>query len=77
METLSPSLTQGQLELLKIMSRPLSEEDLREIKSLIVQYFANKLTRLADEVWDNNQWDETKEDEIIHTHLRTTYKKLK
>lgn len=77
METLSPSLTQGQLALLKIMSRPLSEEDLREIKSLIVQYFANKLTRLADEVWENNQWDEAKEDEIIHTHLRTTYKKAR
>lgn len=72
MEMLTPNLTHGQLEILKIMARPMTEEDLSAIKNLIIQYFADKLTKLADDVWEKNQWSEEKEEELIHTHLRTS-----
>ena len=60
-----------QLELLKLFSRDLSEEDLKAIKRLIVHYLAEKATYLADQVWDKRGW--TNEDMVrfLETHMRT------
>ena len=44
-------LNDQQLEILKLFSRELDEEDMREIKKLIVRYLAQKVSRLADEAW--------------------------
>jgi hypothetical protein len=67
-------LTNLQLELLKLFTRPVSEDDLLEIKKFIVQYFANKAMDLADKVWDENKWDKEDEKKFLNDHLRTTYK---
>ena len=49
-------LNQNQLEILKLFSRDMDDNDLIEIKRLIVRYLANKVTKLADEVWEKNDW---------------------
>ena len=41
-------LNKNQLEILKLFSRDLNDKDLKEIKKLIVQYLAKKVTDLAD-----------------------------
>jgi len=58
MNQISPlvHLNQNQLEILKLFSRDLDDNDLIEIKRLIVRYLANKVTKLADEVWEKNDW---------------------
>lgn len=62
---LSTPLTNFQLELLKIFSTPVSDSDLLEIKKMIVQYFAKKSMDLADKLWDENQWGEEKEKQLL------------
>jgi hypothetical protein len=54
-----------QQELLQLYSRQVSEEDLANIKELIGQYFANRVTRLADDAWDRNQWTDSDMEDIL------------
>ena len=63
-------LTELQLELLKIFSVPLKEEQLREIKVLLTRYFADKATEEMDMLWDQRNWsDETMRD-WAEEHMR-------
>lgn len=69
-------LTNLQLELLKLFSNQVSNDELLEIKHLLVKYFANKAMDLADEAWKQNHWSEKDEKQFLKDHLRTPYKPL-
>ena len=45
-------LTNLQRELLKLFAQQVSEDDLQNIRTLIGQYFAQRLTGLADQAWE-------------------------
>ena len=49
---MSLTLNDIQLEILKLFSSEQSEEDLKEIKSLLITYLADKVTREADMSFD-------------------------
>ena len=49
-------LTNLQLELLKLFAQQVSEDDLQNIRTLIGQYFAQRLTGLADQAWEQQGW---------------------
>ncbi|MEN0046972.1 MAG: hypothetical protein AAF806_07950 [Bacteroidota bacterium] len=49
-------LTSLQLELLKIYSFGIKDEQLLEIKQLLVHYFAQKATEEADRLWEEKNW---------------------
>jgi len=66
-------LNDQQLEILKLFSRELDEEDLREIKGLIVKYLAQKVSRLADEAWEKNNWTDEDMERLLEMHERTPY----
>ena len=51
-------LTNLQQELLKLYAQQVSENDLQNIRELIGQYFANRLTTLADTAWEQKGWSE-------------------
>lgn len=51
-------LTNLQQELLKLYAHQVSETDLRNIQVLIGQYFAKRLTTLADTAWEQQEWSE-------------------
>jgi hypothetical protein len=66
-QTLEGKFNTAQLELLKVVARPVSDDDLRAIKKLIVKYFIDKLRDRADEVWVQNNWTE---EEVLSMNLR-------
>lgn len=41
-----------QLELLKLYSTDLSEEDLKELRLILAKFYASKSIELANQVWD-------------------------
>jgi hypothetical protein len=49
---MSSPLNDTQLEILKLFSSEKSEDDLKEIKSLLITYLAEKVTREADKSFD-------------------------
>lgn len=67
------NLNKHQLEILKLFSRELEENDLVEIKRLIVKYLANKITNMADDIWEKNNWTEDDMERLLKTHKRTPY----
>lgn len=75
MEMLRTPLTESQLELLQMFSRPVSDSDWIAIKRMITNYFANKSIEEADKIWDEQGWDNAKIDELLNSHLRTPYNK--
>jgi hypothetical protein len=46
------ALNTTQLEILKLFSHLTDEKDLKEIKSLLVAYLSDKVTRSADKAFD-------------------------
>jgi hypothetical protein len=72
--TAQPPLSNLQLELLKLVSRPVADEDLTAIKKLIANYFANKAAVIADEIWDEEGFSEETMQQWRESHLRTPYR---
>lgn len=67
------SLSNLQLELLKLFAMNVAEQYLLEIKKMLVNYFAKKAMDLADKVWEENNWSKEDEEKMLHEHLRTPY----
>lgn len=65
------SLNNAQLEILKLFTRELTDQDLLEIRRLIVRYLAQKATKLADEIWDKKGWTDEDMEKLLQLHERT------
>lgn len=68
----SNKLSNAQLELLKIFSRDLSEQELVELRQVLVKFFYSKLVHDADMAWDENKWSDSKVEELLNTKMRKT-----
>jgi hypothetical protein len=66
-------LTNLQIELLEVFKYELSEEQIKEIRSLLVNYFADKVTNDIDKLFEQNNWGEEKIEEWSKEHMRTKY----
>jgi len=64
-------LNNTQLEILKMFSIDLSNEQLGEIKTLLVKYFAEKVTTEMDVLFEKNNWGEEQIDKWSKEHMRT------
>lgn len=52
METINQPLSNAQVELLKLFSTKLSENELMELKDLLANFYAKKSIQTADKVWE-------------------------
>lgn len=69
----SGSLSNIQLELLKLYQYNLSESQLVDIKRLLAQYFAKEIDEEIDQLWDENAWNKQTIKNWKNTHMRTPY----
>ncbi len=67
------ALNPTQLHLLKMFSYAKTDSALSEIKEALTQYFAENIDKAMDRLWDEGMWDDDKNEEILHEHLRTPY----
>ncbi|MBK9460874.1 MAG: hypothetical protein IPN94_15945 [Sphingobacteriales bacterium] len=63
-------LTNVQLELLKTFSHQLTDNDLLELRKILAAFFAQRLIEQANQVWDEQHWNDEKVDEILNTKMR-------
>jgi hypothetical protein len=66
-------LNEVQISLLKL-SENLSAEELKDLKRLIIAFKAQRLAKLADQVWEEKGWTQDTMQQFLQTHLRTPYK---
>jgi hypothetical protein len=64
-------LTNLQLDLLKVFSIQLPQNQLEEIRDMLTNYFANKATAETDKLWEQNQWSQETVNTWLDEHLRT------
>lgn len=58
--------TNIQQELLKLYSHQVADSDLLAIKDLIGEYFAKRLSQMADIAWEKNNWTNDDMDSILN-----------
>ena len=49
------------------------QQDNRNIKNLLANYFAEQATQEMDKLWEENNWDNNTMTEWANEHLRTPY----
>jgi len=69
-------LTNLQIELLRLFRYELPEEQLLEIRQLLVRYFAEKIDYDMDRLWEERNWTEDTMRVWAREHLRTPYRSL-
>ncbi len=65
---------EAQLQMLNMMSRIKTDEELNELRNVISDYYAQKAQKEIDSLWDAGILSQEKLDEICKEHLRTPYK---
>jgi hypothetical protein len=63
-------LSNVQLELLKTFSHQLSENDLVELRKMLALFFAQRLIKEADKVWNEKTWTNEDVDTMLVTKMR-------
>jgi len=71
---MSTALNNVQLEILKLFNEDQSEQELKEIKSLLVAYLADKVTREADAAFDERGYTQDIFTNWKADHFRTSDK---
>lgn len=66
-------LNQAQREVLNVMSCLGKDEDLYELKKLLVAFLNERLQRELDVLWEDGILSEEKLETYRHEHLRTKY----
>ena len=70
----------AQLYLLGVFSHIKSDEELNDIKQLVADYFAKKLDKMTEEMWESGELNQKRLDEInemdLHQWLREQKEKL-
>jgi len=67
---LKQPFTNAQLELLKIFSIQLDDDEMKELKQLMGKFYLNRLTKRTNQVWDEKGWTEKTMEEFLNTTLR-------
>lgn len=67
-------ISPAQYELLNILSCINKDEDIAELKTVIVQFLNTRLQKEIDKLWDNGTLTEEKVAAWEHEHMRTPYK---
>ena len=59
-------LTPMQVDLLRLFSRPMSDQEVLEIKHLIVDYYAGRIDGEVDELWESGKVNQQLLDERLN-----------
>ena len=70
MEPTTSGLSNTQREILKTFRHELTEEDLKKFRKNIADFFAEILMDEADKAWEEQEWNEGKVQEMLHTKMR-------
>ena len=66
----NPPFSNLQMRLLKLYANQVSDEDLQAINQRITDYFAEKATKAANDVWDKEGYSNELMDEWLKTDFR-------
>ncbi|NTS43078.1 hypothetical protein HRG84_19490 [Flavisolibacter sp. BT320] len=65
MEVVPGKLTNAQLELLKLFSRPMTDEEVKELRTVLANHYAKKATEEIDRLWDERGYTQQTMDQWL------------
>ena len=75
LQNMEAQLNEQQLEMLRLLKRPLPDNDYREIKKHIVNILAKNIDNEMETLEKENNWTADTYEQWGNEHLRTAYKK--
>ncbi len=72
---LEKPLNELQIDLLELFAREIPDEDLKQLKLLFSNYFAQKAMDEMDRVWKEKGYNDTTEKQWLNEHMRTPYQR--
>jgi RecB family endonuclease NucS len=67
-------LNMVQIQLLQLFARQMAENELAEVKAMLVAYYDRKITEEADKLWEQRGMSAETMNELLNTHIRSSYK---
>lgn len=67
------TLSNAQIEILKLMADNLSEAELADLKKILLAFKLQRVVQLADKAWDEKGWSQETMEQFLKTHMRTPY----
>ena len=71
---IKPSLNPSQLYILQLFAENKTEEDFKELQSVLLDYYQKKLDKAADSFWDSQHLDNAQMEKRMYGHLRASAK---
>jgi hypothetical protein len=71
--TVKPPEPASSSDLAMLLGRPVSAEEVADIRHLIALYYAERATAQVDELWDKNDWTADTMQEWLREHMRTSH----
>lgn len=69
----SDRLSNLQLELLKLYSYNVSDQEVRDIKKMLADYFSKKIDDEMNQLWEDKAWDAQTIENWKNEHLRSSH----
>lgn len=66
-------LSNLQLELLKLYSYNVSDEEVRDIKKMLADFFSKKIDEEMNQLWEDKAWDVQAIEGWKNEHLRSSH----
>ena len=73
MTTLQSSFNEAQLEIIQLFGTGISDEDLKELKQILLAFKFKRATQLAEKISKEKGWTDEFIETIPDGHLRTPY----
>jgi hypothetical protein len=73
MNTLQLSFNEAQLEIIQLFGTGISDEELKELKQVLLAFKFKRVTQLADKISNEKGWTDEFIEAIPDGHLRTPY----
>ena len=65
-------LSNLQLELLKVFSHQLDEEEILNLRQMLITFFSQRVIAQANKTWDEKGWTNTDVDRMLTTKMRAS-----
>lgn len=64
---------QAQRDVLNVVSLLKSDEDVKALRKVLINFVNNRLQQELDKLWDSGEWSEEKLQQMSKENLRTPY----
>lgn len=63
-------LNNAQLEILKMFTKPMSKQELADLRKTLIEFLSDKIDNEVDDIWSKQNLSQEKIDNVLNTHVK-------